>query len=317
MSSPLPHAARFRLACFEFSLTFTQAAELPVYKGAIVHGALGLALARIGTQFRDFFYQPTAPAHWQDAHKSPPRPYLIIPPADDKTHYAAGDSLSLGIVLFGTAIDYFMVVFAALAHLGELMGLGQQRSRFYIDRISQLGALGQQPLYQHPHWLASPLALTAEQLLTNLPPAPTAIQLKHSTRLRLKADNELLYSAPPFALLMQRLLSRLNALASLYNGGILITPEHKHQLLILAEHIHTEHSTLTWHDWQRHSQRSHSTMPFGGLMGTTVYSGELAPFIPYLVLGQWVGIGGKTSFGLGLYELAEWSPHATANTEDN
>ena len=50
-------------------------------------------------------------------------------------------------------------------------------------------------------------------------------------------------------------------------------------------------------------------MPFGGLLGETVYRGELAPFIPWLTLGQWIGVGGKTSFGLGLYELnySQWS----------
>jgi CRISPR/Cas system endoribonuclease Cas6 (RAMP superfamily) len=44
-------------------------------------------------------------------------------------------------------------------------------------------------------------------------------------------------------------------------------------------------------------------MSFGGLLGEIGYAGELAPFIPWLTLGQWTGIGGKTSFGLGLYNL--------------
>jgi CRISPR/Cas system endoribonuclease Cas6 (RAMP superfamily) len=44
-------------------------------------------------------------------------------------------------------------------------------------------------------------------------------------------------------------------------------------------------------------------MSFGGLLGETVYTGELSPFVPWLALGQWVGVGGKTSFGLGLYQL--------------
>jgi CRISPR/Cas system endoribonuclease Cas6 (RAMP superfamily) len=102
---------------------------------------------------------------------------------------------------------------------------------------------------------------------------------------------------------MARLFARINALASLYCGGLLISPDEKHFLLKFAETVVIEHSTLKWHDWQRYSGRTSSTMPFGGLLGETVYRGELTPFMPWLALGQWTGVGGKTSFGLGLYKL--------------
>lgn len=298
----------FRLACFEFQLCLTEATELPAYKGASFHGALGQALARIGTNFRDYFYNPSPPVHWSDTQQAPPRPYILIPPLDDKTHYAAGDTLNLGIVLYGSAIDYFMIIFAALEHLGEFMGLGKQRGCFRIASIQQLTTHGAKPLYQNRQWLAQAQAMQAEQFFTDTP-SPSRIRLKHSTRLRLKADNELLHTAPPFSLLLNRLLGRINALATLYCGGSIISPEQKQHLLNLAETVQIEHSTLQWRDWQRHSQRTHSTMPFGGLLGETVYRGELAPFVPWLALGQWVGVGGKTSFGLGLYELTylQWS----------
>jgi len=299
----------FRLACFEFQLCLSEDAELPVYKGAVFHGALGQALARIGTNFRDYFYNPSPPAHWSDAQQAPPRPYVLIPPLDDKTCYAVGDTLNLGIILYGSAIDYFLIVFAALEHLGEFMGLGKQKGRFQIDRIQQLTADGITLLYQNRQWLRQTEAMVAESFFTETPLSLIRLRLNHSTRLRLKADNQLLRTAPPFSLLLNRLLGRINALATVYGNGIVITPEQKQQLLTLAETVQIERSTLHWHDWHRHSQRSHNTMPFGGLLGETVYRGELAPFIPWLTLGQWVGVGGKTSFGLGLYELnySQWS----------
>lgn len=294
----------FRLACFEFRLCLSGATELPAYKGASFHGALGQALAQIGTHFRDYFYNPSPPAHWSDAQQAPPRPYILIPTLDNKTHYQAGDTLNLGIVLYGSAIDYFLIVFAALEHLGEFMGLGKQRGRFHIDSITQLNSDGAKMIYQNRQWLEQTQAMQAKQFFADTPPSVSRIYLNHSTRLRLKADNQLLHTAPSFNLLMNRLLGRINALATLYGNGIAITPDEKQQLLDLAETVQIEHSTLQWHDWQRHSQRSRSTMPFGGLLGETVYRGELAPFIPWLALGQWIGVGGKTSFGLGLYELS-------------
>jgi CRISPR-associated endoribonuclease Cas6 len=293
----------FRLACFEFQLCLSEATELPAYKGASFHGALGQALARIGTNFRDYFYNPSPPAHWSDKQQAPSRPYVLIPPLDDKTHYRAGDTLNLGIILYGSAIDYFLIVFAALEHLGEFMGLGKQRGRFRIDSIQQLTGQGAKLLYQNRQWLGQAQAMNAGQFFADTPLSLSRIRLNHSTRLRLKAGNELLRTAPPFSLLLNRLLGRINALATLYGSGIVITPEEKQQLLTLAETVQIEHSSLQWHDWQRHSQRTHSTMPFGGLLGETVYRGELAPFIPWLALGQWTGVGGKTSFGLGQYQL--------------
>lgn len=143
----------FRLACFEFQLCLSEGTKLPVFKGAVFHGALGQALARIGTHFRDYFYNPSPPSHWSDTQQAPPRPYILIPPLDNKSSYAAGDTLSLGIVLYGSAIDYFLIVFAALEHLGEFMGLGKQRGRFQIDRIQQLTADGTTLLYQNRQWL--------------------------------------------------------------------------------------------------------------------------------------------------------------------
>lgn len=300
-SSPAANLQAFRLACYEFQLCLDGDLELPPFKGASFHGALGLALAKIGTRFRDFFYHPAPPPHWQE-QQQPPKPYLLIPPLDENTRFHTGDTLSLGIVLYGTAIDYLLIVFAALEHLGEHMGLGPTRGRFHIRQITQLKLDGATPLYANNQWLGQTQALSAACFFTAMPPV-SSLQLKHTTRLRLKADNDLLRTAPPFSLFMHRLLGRINALATLYGNGIAITPEDKQHLLALADTVTIEHSTLKWHDWQRYSQRSQTTMPFGGLMGETVYRGELTPFVPWLALGQWVGVGGKTSFGLGQYEM--------------
>ena len=40
-----------------------------------------------------------------------------------------------------------------------------------------------------------------------------------------------------------------------------------------------------------------------GLVGDAVYEGDLAPFWPYLVFGQWTHVGSATTFGLGRYRI--------------
>jgi CRISPR/Cas system endoribonuclease Cas6 (RAMP superfamily) len=44
-------------------------------------------------------------------------------------------------------------------------------------------------------------------------------------------------------------------------------------------------------------------MSLGGVLGTWTLSGELAAFFPALFLGQWLGTGKETVFGLGRYQL--------------
>lgn len=293
----------FRIACFGFRLRLSDAVELPPYKGSLFHGALGRALEHIGGGFRDYFYHPRPPPHWQYPEQAPPRPYALIPPPEERTRYRAGDTLELGVILYGDAIGHFMIVFAALQHLGECLGLGATRGRFVIEEVLQLGLDAPATLYRNEQWRDLPQALNAETFFDTPLPEPTRITLRHATRLRLKAGNELLREPPPFALLFDRLLGRINTLAAMNCGGILITPDEKQYLHNLAATVRIERSTLQWRDWQRYSQRSGATMPFGGLLGETVYGGELEAFLPWLNLGQWTGVGGKTSFGLGFYQL--------------
>jgi len=63
-------------------------------------------------------------------------------------------------------------------------------------------------------------------------------------------------------------------------------------------------SQLTWVDWSRYSNRQHQKMTLGGLMGKIILTGELAPFVPMLYLGQWLHFGKNATFGMGRYQLA-------------
>jgi hypothetical protein len=58
-----------------------------------------------------------------------------------------------------------------------------------------------------------------------------------------------------------------------------------------------------WATWSRYSARQDRRMEWAGLVGTATYAGDLRPFWPYLVFGQWVHVGKGATFGLGAYRL--------------
>ncbi|MBA1331716.1 hypothetical protein QQ73_11460 [Candidatus Endoriftia persephone str. Guaymas] len=113
----------------------------------------------------------------------------------------------------------------------------------------------------------------------------------------------------PLAIFTDRLIGRLNTLATLYCGGLLLPPEEKVALITLARTATIARDESHWHDWDRdegtprQQTRRGGAIQFGGLMGSISYTNVPAVLLPWLSLGQWVGVGGKTGFGLGLYSL--------------
>jgi len=47
-------------------------------------------------------------------------------------------------------------------------------------------------------------------------------------------------------------------------------------------------------------------MALGGFVGTATFEGDLAPFVPFLRLGEIVHLGKGISFGLGKYHVAAY-----------
>ncbi|MCI0418045.1 MAG: CRISPR system precrRNA processing endoribonuclease RAMP protein Cas6, partial [Acidobacteria bacterium] len=84
----------------------------------------------------------------------------------------------------------------------------------------------------------------------------------------------------------------------------LLEHQAKHVLLEEAKQITVRSHDLVWDDWARYSGRQKEWMQFGGLMGSVTYEGVLGAFMPLLALGEWLHVGGKTSFGLGRYRIS-------------
>jgi len=293
---------RFRIACYIFRLRTTTPLTLPTYKGSTFHGGFGHSLAHVSTSFYNYFYNPQPPDHWRSSKQTPPNPFMLVPPLEETRHYRPGDCLELGLLLYGDAIQHFMIAFAALEHLGKA-GLGAHRAHYEIDRVSVLTFEQPCTIYDDGHWFTQPGSLSAKLVFEHCATLSEYATLYLVTRLRLKHNNRLMRTSPSFALLLDRLLGRINSLASAWCGCPLLDRASKQKLTTAARLVRASHDNTRWSEWSRYSGSSGERMQFGGLLGEITYSGDLTPFLPWLALGEWTGVGGKTSFGLGLYQM--------------
>jgi hypothetical protein len=55
----------------------------------------------------------------------------------------------------------------------------------------------------------------------------------------------------------------------------------------------------------RYSRRREVTHDLSGFVGEVTFAGELAPFLPYLKLGEYLHVGKNAVFGNGWYEIAK------------
>ena len=293
----------FFIACYRFHLCVTRPISLPTYKGSTFHGGFSHGLARIGPRFRDYFFAEAASK--KKKGPEPPKPFTLIPPLEEQTIYVIGEMMTCGLILFGPAIDQFMIAFAAIETLGRDLGLGVDSGRFRILRVEQITLDGAVPIFEADRWQPFTPGIGAQELLESHMAEARDVHLTLHTRLRLKNDNMLVREPPPFSIFFDRLVGRVNSLGAFYGSGMLMPPPQKRAMIDLAEKVRLdqERTTAGWSEWTRPPKAGKDEMSFGGLLGEIGYVGGLSPFIPWLALGQWTGVGGKTSFGLGLYHL--------------
>ncbi len=291
----------FSAGRFRFTVSASTPIILPTYKGATFHGGFGHALNSLPSSLVQLFQNPVG-------QKDLPKPYILIPPLEERREYATGETLQFELILFGSAIQHFPICFAAFEVLGHQLGLGQahaeQRGRYQIECIDYLSGSGNyQPLYSDKRWQMAQTAVTGDEIAKNKSPEQCdRISLNFTTRLRLKERGHLVRQPPSFRLILDRLLGRLHTLSRLYHEKPLLDRTAREHLLAQAESIQIEQANIHWDDWSRYSGRQKEWMMFGGLLGQISYRGDITPFMSYLALGEWVHIGGKTTFGLGKYE---------------
>ncbi len=128
----------------------------------------------------------------------------------------------------------------------------------------------------------------------------TQVRLELLTPMRLVVNGGLV-KRPVFPALLRRLLRRASDLTRTATG---VAPELDYRALLeQADQVVLAEDRTRWTDVPSYSRRQGRATPIGGLEGSAIFRGRLAPFLPWLCLGALTHVGKDATKGNGWYRL--------------
>jgi hypothetical protein len=289
---------------------------LPAYAGSAWRGVLGHALKRTVCVTREphcpacllyrscvypYVFETPPPPDAAKLRKYPAAPHpFVVEPWPDCRNVAEGEAFGVDLVLLGRGRAQLPYFIEALRRAGET-GVGTGVGRYAVEAVAQQTSGDWVEIYRPGTSLE-----TLHEPTVAPPPMPTGatLQIALLTPLRLKVENDLVtVDRLRFRDFFSHLLRRVSLLSYFHTDTPLETDFRA--LVQAAGAIDWQATELCWHDWTRYSSRQDALLQMGGLVGTlTLPTAELAPFWPYLWLGQWAHVGKAAVMGLGHYRLS-------------
>lgn len=282
----------------------------PVFSGNAWRGALGHALRRTacltgadecqGCPMRyrcDYAYlfdTPIAPdASKLRLYKEAPHPYVLHEITD------SNGMIGLHLVLIGHATQHASLMINTLIRSAVNPPGVAGRRLVYLTHEQWNDAAGQwhtcDPTNGH---------LIKTSFLPTCPAAPSGdIIIDLQTPLRIRRDGRHVGTEQfHFADLFGHALRRISLLMAFHTHDELAI-DYK-AVTQSAQAVALVDKSLQWLDLMRHSSRQHTAMKLGGVVGHIRLAGaDIAPFWPYLWLGQHIHAGRSTTMGLGRYRI--------------
>jgi len=311
----------FRFNHYRFHFSPLENLRMPKYnKGNTIRGGFGTILRRIACVHQNIecdncdlrfscpytrIFNPFIPPEAERLRKNLniQRPFVVKPPLETKTSYGPYEPLIFEIILVGDAQEYIPYIIVTFKELAE-HGFGLNRAQCRLSQIEAVKIDGTTTsIYESKNntVISSQSSIT----WTDVTAAYKDIQKSRElcitflTPTTLKANGRLSF-VPQFHVLLKRLRDRLNALSYFYCGET-IDIDFK-ALGEQAEKIKETFIRSTWEERSR-STRRRTKHDLSGFVGTVTYRGNFKPFMPFLLLGQYVHVGKGTVFGNGWYKV--------------
>jgi hypothetical protein len=298
---------------------------LPPFKGSALRGGVGHTFKRLvcfqtkpcrercelGNDCPYGYIFETAPPDDSEVLRNlgaVPRPFVIQPPHDRRTHIPPGERLTFGLTLVGRGVNYLPYFIAVFRELGQV-GLGRTRGKYRLLAIDAASPYEDraQPVYRAEDDMirTTNLTITAGDIAAyadNISSVSRPLTLDFQTPTRLKHKGRWVREGPPFHVLVKALLGRTSSL-SYFHCGQRLEVDFRGLIDRAAERVRIVESGSGWADWSRFSGRQRQRVEMGGLVGRVTYEGDLSDYLPLLALGELVHVGKGTVFGNGQYGL--------------
>lgn len=191
-------------------------------------------------------------------------------------------SFDFKILLFEHATNYLPYVVIVVKNMQDI-GLGASRDKFKLSHFALNGKM-----------VETKFLLNSEPETLNFTPNFTAgdYEIRLQTPLRIKQKNALVKSEIDFRLFIRQIAMRF--------GGISGTQMDKFE--VKFERFEQE---LSFYDLERYSNRQHTKMQFGGVIGKMRVYGLDERSAGLLQLATITGVGKSTVFGLGKIDVTQ------------
>lgn len=313
---------RALLSKYTFKLRLSKRLILPKFRGALFRGGFGKALLnavcpekacdqndcpqRLRCVYSYIFETPVpddADVLRLNTHVT--HPFIIEPPHGQKSVYESGDALELNLILIGKAIDYVPYCVFAFERLG-VMGIGRERVQYEIENVVATDNGVETVIFssKEKRFSGKGSVLSFDGVMNGRGEdgqrwlRTGSVEIQCTTPARFEHDGELVVEGLEFHILLRSILRRLSTLLYFHCGRLALPIDYK-QLIEDARGITRGENTLIWEDYERYSARREKRMKLGGLMGSIWYQGNLEPFVPFLLLAEYIHVGKSVSFGFG------------------
>jgi CRISPR-associated endoribonuclease Cas6 len=311
----------FRFARFHFFLRALENIGLPAYKGSTLRGGFGHAFKKVVCINREktcescllkekcaysYIFETPPPPNTSKMRKYPyaPHPFVITPPLEEKREYRQGETLCFELTLIGKSIDFLPYFIYTFDELGQI-GIGKGKGRYKLEELrTSMNRNGGEMIYSSADKILrqNVQSVGLNEILPHFSRASSSdfLTINFITPTRLKFDGRL-SEALEFHILFRNMLRRISLL-SYFHCEEELDLDYR-GLIEESLNVRVKKSNLHWFDWERYSNRQETRMMMGGFTGQVTFEGETEPFLPFLLLGEYIHVGKGTSFGLGKYQI--------------
>jgi len=191
------------------------------------------------------------------------------------------------LYLFEGATEKLPYVISAIHKMLTEQGLGVNRDKFEIENI----LCNNKSIYNEGKFDLKDVQKKefTPKVLTN---NNNNITLQLLTPLRMKYQGKLLNKKPPLETLLYSITNRLAEIKELPKNKLTFTPSYKEKS-----------AKVQFVDQTRRSNRQKTKLQIGGVMGEIVYAEIDEKSLILLELGEIIGVGKQTVFGMGKISL--------------